>query len=165
MRWLAALALLAGPAAAQQFGVTPEGVQPLPDFSQNAQDEVLNGAPTSETLTVTPGAGSVRHEASAVVTRTAPGAVLRGLDKITGETTDYDLDNGATARIGRLTVEMDECRYPADNPSGDAFALVTVTADGQNAPWFKGWMIASSPALSALDHPRYDVWVMRCRSS
>lgn len=23
-------------------------------------------------------------------------------------------------------------------------------------------MTASSPALSALDHPRYDVWVLRC---
>jgi len=29
-------------------------------------------------------------------------------------------------------------------------------------PVFKGWMIASSPALNALDHPRYDVWVLRC---
>ncbi len=165
MRALALLVLLAAPAAAQQFGVTPEGVQPLPDFSQNAQDEVLNGAPRAETLTVGPGAGTAPRSAPAVATRTAPGAILRGLDKITGETTDYDLDNGDTARIGRLTVEMDACRYPAENPSGDAFALVTVTADGQNAPWFRGWMIASSPALSALDHPRYDIWVMRCRSS
>ena len=27
---------------------------------------------------------------------------------------------------------------------------------------FEGWMIASSPALMALDHPRYDVWALRC---
>ncbi|MCW8843320.1 MAG: DUF2155 domain-containing protein, partial [Rhodobacteraceae bacterium] len=32
------------------------------------------------------------------------------------------------------------------------------------APLFQGWMIASSPALSALDHPRYDVWVLRCKT-
>jgi hypothetical protein len=31
-----------------------------------------------------------------------------------------------------------------------------------NAPVFSGWMIASSPALSAMDHPRYDVWILRC---
>ena len=29
-------------------------------------------------------------------------------------------------------------------------------------PLFSGWMLASSPALSALDHPRYDVWVLSC---
>jgi hypothetical protein len=29
-------------------------------------------------------------------------------------------------------------------------------------PVFSGWMVASSPALSALDHPRYDVWVLNC---
>jgi hypothetical protein len=27
---------------------------------------------------------------------------------------------------------------------------------------FSGWMIADSPALSALDHARYDVWILRC---
>ena len=32
----------------------------------------------------------------------------------------------------------------------------------ETAPRFSGWMFASSPALSALDHPRYDVWVVSC---
>ncbi|MEO0381372.1 MAG: DUF2155 domain-containing protein, partial [Pseudomonadota bacterium] len=27
------------------------------------------------------------------------------------------------------------------------------------------WMIASAPALSAMEHARYDVWVMRCTTS
>ena len=27
---------------------------------------------------------------------------------------------------------------------------------------FSGWMFASSPGLSALEHPVYDVWVIRC---
>ena len=30
---------------------------------------------------------------------------------------------------------------------------------------FSGWMIASTPALSAMDHSRYDIWVMRCATS
>ena len=33
-------------------------------------------------------------------------------------------------------------------------------ADGQTV--FSGWMFASSPALSALEHPVYDVWVVDC---
>jgi hypothetical protein len=27
---------------------------------------------------------------------------------------------------------------------------------------FTGWMFASSPALSALEHPVYDLWVLDC---
>ena len=30
---------------------------------------------------------------------------------------------------------------------------------------FSGWMFASSPALSALEHPVYDVWVIDCAQS
>ena len=30
-------------------------------------------------------------------------------------------------------------------------------------PLFSGWMFASSPALNALEHPVYDVWVIDCK--
>ncbi len=33
-------------------------------------------------------------------------------------------------------------------------------AQGENI--FRGWMFASSPALNALEHPVYDVWVIDC---
>lgn len=93
------------------------------------------------------------------------GAVLRGLDKITGALTDLDIPNGGTEKFGRLTVSVSDCRYPSGNPAGDAFAHVTISTDTAAAPMFSGWMIASSPALDALDHPRYDVWVLRCMTS
>lgn len=64
-----------------------------------------------------------------------------------------------------LDVTLSDCRYPTDNPTGDAFAFVTVREKADPAIWFEGWMIASSPALSALDHSRYDVWVLRCITS
>lgn len=35
-------------------------------------------------------------------------------------------------------------------------------AEGENI--FRGWMFASSPALNALEHPVYDVWVIDCRT-
>jgi hypothetical protein len=95
----------------------------------------------------------------------ATGALLRGLDKVSGEVTDLDMSVGETVRLGRLDVTLGDCRYPVDDPSGDAFAFLTIEVEGLSEPAFEGWMIASSPALSALDHPRYDVWVMRCRSS
>ena len=90
----------------------------------------------------------------------ASGGVLRMLDKMTGVVSDYDLASGQSQALGRLTVTLDACRYPADLPSGEAYAHLTIT--DPDAALFAGWMIASSPALSALDHPRYDVWVLRC---
>ncbi|OYU16682.1 MAG: hypothetical protein CFE34_19740 [Rhodobacteraceae bacterium PARR1] len=88
--------------------------------------------------------------------------VLRWLDKLTGETADIELMRGQAAVSGRLTIRLDACRYPTDNPTSDAEAHLTITETDIAAPVFDGWMIASSPGLSALDHPRYDVWVLRC---
>nr|WP_245759274.1 DUF2155 domain-containing protein [Tranquillimonas alkanivorans] len=94
----------------------------------------------------------------------AGGAVLRGLDKLSGEVRDMELSVRESAMIGRLQVTLADCRYPADNPSGDAYAYLVIRENGSDEPVFMGWMFASSPALNALEHPRYDVWVMRCSS-
>lgn len=90
------------------------------------------------------------------------GAVLRGLDKVNGQTVDVDLRTGDTTEIFGLDVALGDCRFPVDNPTGDAFAYLTVWEQGQRQALFDGWMIATSPALNALDHARYDVWVIRC---
>ncbi|PIE13116.1 MAG: hypothetical protein CSA70_07615 [Rhodobacterales bacterium] len=90
------------------------------------------------------------------------GAVLRGLDKIGGRVRDIELHSGGSTMLGRIRITLGECRYPSGNPSGDAYAYVAIQEEGRESPHFIGWMIASSPALSALDHPRYDVWVLRC---
>ncbi len=92
----------------------------------------------------------------------APGGLLRWLDKITGETADIELSNGESAVSGQLTILMDECRYPVDNPVSNAFVHLTINDARLPDPVFSGWMIAASPALSALDHARYDVWPLRC---
>ena len=90
------------------------------------------------------------------------GAMLRGLDKITGEVADITLGNGEVARMGRIMIALGECRYPVGNPSGEAYAYLAIGEDASEEPVFTGWMIASSPALNAMEHQRYDVWVMRC---
>lgn len=89
-------------------------------------------------------------------------ASLRFLDKLTSETGDVLLGVGQAAKFGRLVVRLDECRYPTDNPSSDSEAHLTIIEETTQSQLFSGWMLASSPALSALDHPRYDVWVLSC---
>ena len=90
------------------------------------------------------------------------GAQLRFLDKLTSETGDVTISRGQSAKFGRLLVRLDSCRYPTGNPASDAEAHLTVIEETSEAALFSGWMLASSPALSALDHPRYDVWVLSC---
>ncbi|QGX98494.1 DUF2155 domain-containing protein [Roseovarius faecimaris] len=102
--------------------------------------------------------------AAAQQVATGTGAKLRWLDKVDGQVTDMDIDNNGIYEIGRLKVHLRECRFPAGNPTGDAYAFVTIAEEGASGPVFEGWMIASSPALNALEHPRYDVWVMRCKT-
>jgi hypothetical protein len=93
---------------------------------------------------------------------TAQGAMIRTLDRVSGKTVDFEFAPGQRHEIGKLQIEMSECRYPVNNPSGDAFARLVIRQKAAPEPVFQGWMIASSPAISALDHARYDVWVLRC---
>lgn len=103
--------------------------------------------------------------AAQVPAETGASAVLRGLDKVNGHHTDIEVQIGGSAEIYGLIVTLTECRYPAANPTGDAYAYLTIRDPLNGEVFFDGWMIASSPALSALDHARYDVWVIRCKSS
>ncbi|MFT6673838.1 MAG: hypothetical protein ACJAVM_000009 [Sulfitobacter sp.] len=95
----------------------------------------------------------------------ASGGVLRALDKTSGQTVEIDIAAGQSARIGNLQIVMNDCRYPVGNPAGNAFAELEISEIGHAGTLFSGWMIASAPALSALEHPRYDIWVMRCTTS
>ncbi|WP_299145925.1 DUF2155 domain-containing protein [uncultured Tateyamaria sp.] len=98
-------------------------------------------------------------------TQTAEGAVLRGLDKFSGQVVDIELPAGRTVQFERLNITLTECRYPSGNPSGNAYAGLQITEVGRDGVVFSGWMIASAPALNAMEHARYDVWVMRCTTS
>lgn len=94
-----------------------------------------------------------------------PAARLRGLDKITARTSTFRLAVGHAYRFGGLEVTLRACREnpPTETPESAAFVeAVDVGNDGRRTPVFSGWMFASSPALSAFEHPVYDVWVLSC---
>jgi hypothetical protein len=92
-------------------------------------------------------------------------AALRGLDTLNGVTEDFALRVGETARFGQLEITLDACEAPREAPASDAYAFLRIRDAREAEPRFSGWMFASSPALSALDHPRYDVWVLSCSNS
>ncbi len=145
--WLAMLASF--PALAQQPEIGA-GDGPVGENVSGADDPIAGGD-----------LGEV-EEVAQPDAAIAEGALLRGLDRVSGELTDLTVSNGDSHRFGPLEVTLGECRYPVDNPSGDAYAYLVIRDEVSDAPLFEGWMIASSPALSAMDHRRYDVWVLRC---
>ena len=95
----------------------------------------------------------------------ADGGEIRVLDKTTGVVSDLEFLAGETQRLGHLEITMEECRFPTENPSGDAYILLTIFYRDLPDPVFRGWMIASAPAINGMSHPRYDVWAMRCKTS
>lgn len=132
-----------------------------------AQDVIIQSPITDETtslgpLVLEPIIEIPEIEAASVA---VDGVQLRAIDKLSGDVVDFDLAPGQTKQLGYIQVTLDECRYPTDNPAGDASAYLTVRSSQDDAIAFRGWMIASSPALNALDHARYDVWVLRCITS
>ncbi len=107
--------------------------------------------------------------AAPVVAAPAAGAevaVLRGLDKITARVTIIDAPVGQSVRFGSLSIVVRACHKspPEDPPEVEAFLEIDDTKpDEPPVRQFVGWMFASSPALSALQHPVYDVWVVDCK--
>ncbi len=91
-------------------------------------------------------------------------AILRGLDTLNGTVRDFTIKVGETLEFERLHVSLSACRYPSDDIDGEAFAFLKIRDKRESEDRFSGWMLASSPALSALDHPRYDIWVLSCKT-
>jgi len=92
--------------------------------------------------------------------------VMQGLDKITARTRTFEVPVGASRRFGSLEITARDCDKtpPEEPPERTAFLeIVDVRPDRAAVKVFTGWMFASSPALSALEHPVYDVWVVDCR--
>jgi hypothetical protein len=93
--------------------------------------------------------------------------VLRGLDKITAHISTFDAPIGQTVKFGALQITARSCdkRPPEEPPESAAFLEIVEAREGE-APQrlFSGWMFASSPALSALENPIYDLWVLDCKN-
>lgn len=91
---------------------------------------------------------------------------LRTMDKITGRVQKIVVDIGLQKKVGTLTVLVEKClkKPPEETPENAAF-LTIMDDDNPEKPVFNGWMFSSNPALSAMEHPVYDIWVVECGNS
>jgi len=98
-----------------------------------------------------------------------PFVQLQALDKSTARTITLKAKVGETVQYGSLFIKVKACRKsePLEKPESASFIQVwEVPINSDKSEWiFSGWMFASSPALSAMDHAVYDVWVLDCLTS
>jgi hypothetical protein len=95
-------------------------------------------------------------------------AVLQGLDKTTARISTFEAPVDQAVRFGSLEVMARRCHKtpPEEPPESAAFLeIVDQRPDTDAVTVFTGWMFASSPALSAMEHPVYDVWVIDCKDA
>jgi hypothetical protein len=127
---------------------------------------VSQGAATATVLALTLLSASVRAEGPVIDNHVA---VLQGLDKVTARVSPVRAALGIPTYFGTLEIVARSCREtpPTEPPESAAFLEIRELppASDEGAPptdLFTGWMFASSPAVSALEHPVYDVWVVDC---
>ena len=97
-----------------------------------------------------------------------PVALLQGLDKITARVSRFEAPVDKPVHFGDLTILVRDCekRSPEERPESAAFLDIDVIRPGEDKTrLFSGWMFASSPALSALENPVYDVNLLDCKAA
>ncbi|MBR9825540.1 MAG: DUF2155 domain-containing protein [Alphaproteobacteria bacterium] len=137
-----------------------------------AQDETVETDPSDLLRRDVPEADLLEEERGPLSSEPGSVVVLRGLDKVTARTRDFEVRIGEEAQFGALTVRAQYCRKrpPEETPETYAFLQVIdrrtdgfgVDVEGETI--FSGWMFASRPAQNPLEHPVYDVWVLDCRT-
>lgn len=98
-------------------------------------------------------------------------AVLQGLDKTTARVSRFDAPVDQTVRFGTLVITVRACvkKPPEEEPNTAAFLIIDEVRPGdangvESKRVFSGWMFASSPAISALEDPIYDINVLDCKT-
>jgi hypothetical protein len=98
----------------------------------------------------------------------SPIAQFSGLDKITGRITQFDVYIDETVQFGALQITPRACysRPATEAQRTSVFIEVDqVSMAGSIDRIFTGWMFADSPALNAIDHAVYDIWLLECKTS
>ncbi len=117
-------------------------------------------------LTVSVGASSVGASETVIPHDTA---VFRWLDKVAGRVVTIEAPVGQTFHIAgstlRFLVHTCLTHHRTETPESAAFLEIWEGKQAEHAVdvVFRGWMFASRPAFSAMEHPIYDGWLLTCQ--
>ena len=96
------------------------------------------------------------------------GAQFNALDKITARIKKLEIYLDEEQVLGSLTIILKSCqnRPPDFLPESAAYVEIYDNLNqnfNENNLIFSGWMFSSSPAISALEHPVYDISLISCK--
>jgi hypothetical protein len=95
------------------------------------------------------------------------GAILQGLDKVTARISTVEIEVGKTVPYGSLLITVRRCQRSRPDQKLERAAFLEIDnidpTTKEKKRVFSGWMFASNPAISALEHAVYDVWVKDCK--
>ena len=95
-------------------------------------------------------------------------AQMQAMDKITGRVSIIEVPVGGEVKFGSFSVVVRSCKTNSEGEKPENYAFVDVTDksfDKEEFNIFKGWMMSLSPAVHAVEHPIYDVWLLKCFNS
>lgn len=131
---------------------------------QDHKKDDTTPAPLSSTDIIGPPEEDAFAQEKNIITN---GVTLQGLDKQTGRVFIIDAPVGKLIEFGTLKIVVKHCEKAPLDDRQESMAFVVISEEkpvGTLQNLFSGWMFATSPALSAMDHPTYDVWVKECKA-
>ena len=95
-------------------------------------------------------------------------AHLQAMDKITGSVSELNIPVNGLANFGTFSILVRKCvtKSPEETPENTAFIDIVDNYKSQNPiNIFKGWMFSSTPGINGVEHPIYDIWLLKCYNS
>ena len=87
---------------------------------------------------------------------------FRALDRVTGRNYTFEAPLNSESIFGELIIIPKLCLKNPPEKTPESATYLIINEIGNPLPIFEGWMFSSSPGLSALEHPVYDVWLLDC---
>lgn len=103
-------------------------------------------------------------------------AVIQALNKITAKSSLIEIKLGDTIRFGKLSITALKCWQAPLEQKPENKILLEIFDSGSKNPdnpdeegkgktrIFYGWMFSSSPSISSIEHPIYDITAIACKN-
>ena len=91
-------------------------------------------------------------------------ASLKLLNKTTNKVSQKDILVNSIINWETLNIEVLYCASTPPNEIPEDYVLIDVydKINNENKNIYKGWMISSSPEVTPLENPIYDLWLVDC---
>ena len=93
-------------------------------------------------------------------------AILKLLDKTSNKVLEKNVKVNSSISLGSLDIKIYSCYSSPPDEVPENYILLEVIdkLNDEKEYIYRGWMISSSPDITPLEHPIYDLWLVDCIS-